>query len=38
MGNKINDNNKFTKKGEFNKKFIGETKKGENSHIIKMIK
>ena len=37
MGNKINDKKIITKR-EFNIKFIGEIKKGENSYLIKLIK
>ena len=37
MGNKINEGKKFNKK-EFNLKFIGEIKKGDNSYLIKLIK
>ena len=37
MGNKINEKKILSKK-EFNIKFIGEIKKGENSYLIKLIK
>jgi len=37
MGNKLNDNKILSKK-EYNIKFFGEIKKGENSYLIKLIK
>ena len=37
MGNILNDNKILSKK-EYNIKFFGEIKKGENSYLIKLIK